>query len=247
MTLTALLKNRTETAAQLATGIGDVRRAFRDYLQHFNHGRGFVLIGHFQGSFVLRRLIALDVDRRPAVRARMLSSILLGGNVLVKRGHDIGGDFQHIYACHSASQLSCVIAYSTFDTPVLPDSKFGISPSPSESVLCTNRARGRHGHRPAIAPTQPFDPGSTLAAGIALLGFTFPRASTPFIADQDGYRAGCSSAHGAHVLRVTPIHGAGRPKPSPDGTWGLHLLDANIDLGNLLSIVQSETKAYLKR
>ncbi len=142
-----------------------------------------------------------------------------------------------------------MIAYSTFDTPVLPDSKSGISPSPSESVLCTNPTAlgGGTGTAQLIAPTQPFDPGSTLAAGIALLGFTFPRASTPFIADQDGYRAACSSAHGAHVLRVTPIHGAGRPKPSADGTWGLHLLDANIDLGNLLSIVQSETKAYLKR
>jgi hypothetical protein len=35
--------------AQLQLGLSDVRRAFATYLRKYNHGRGFVLIGHSQG------------------------------------------------------------------------------------------------------------------------------------------------------------------------------------------------------
>src|SRR5579884_2090659 len=66
-----------------ALALGDVVSAFRTYLRRYNHGRGFVLIGHSQGSFVLRQLIARQVEPRPAVRRRLVSAILLGGNVLV--------------------------------------------------------------------------------------------------------------------------------------------------------------------
>ena len=64
----------------------------------------------------------------------------MGGNVLVKTGSDIGGDFQHIPACQSDTELDCVIAFSTFDTPVVSGSLFGVSSTPGESVLCTNPA-----------------------------------------------------------------------------------------------------------
>jgi hypothetical protein len=246
VTLTALVKNGTETAKQLATGVGDVRRAFKDYLAHDNHGRGFVLIGHSQGSFVLRTLIARDVDTKPAVRRRMLSAILLGGDVLVKKGSTSGGDFKHIPACRSTSQLHCVVAFSTFDTPVLSNSLFGRSPVKRDSVLCTNPAAlgGGSGTLDSILPTAPFTPSSTLAVGIALVGLTLPTPHTEWIHFPGSYTARCSSANGAHVLQITPKHGAQTPHPSPDGTWGLHLLDANIALGNLVDLVHSEGVAF---
>ena len=82
----------------------DVVAAWNDYLQHDNNGRGVVLIGHSQGAFVLRQLIAKYIDANPAVRKRMVSAILLGGNVIVPTGKDVGGDFQHVPACASATQ-----------------------------------------------------------------------------------------------------------------------------------------------
>jgi hypothetical protein len=96
----------------------DVENAFRHYLEHYNDGRGFVLIGHSQGSGVLETVIAKMVDPFPAIRRHLLSAILMGGNVLVKGDTGIGGDFQHIPACGSELQLGCVIAFSTFDQPV---------------------------------------------------------------------------------------------------------------------------------
>jgi hypothetical protein len=37
------------------------------------------------------------------------------------------------------------------------------------------------------------------------------------------------------------------PHPSPTPAWGLHLLDANIALGNLIHIVKAESKAFTRR
>ncbi|MCW2966493.1 MAG: hypothetical protein JWM71_265 [Solirubrobacteraceae bacterium] len=247
VTLTALLKNGTETPKQLATGTNDVRDAFADYLKHDNHGRPFVLIGHSQGSFVLRSLIAKDVDTKPAVRNRMLSAILMGGNVLVKKGSDVGGDFKHVRACHSTHQLHCVVAFSTFDTPVDPDkSLFGTTKVPGDEVLCTNPAALGGGSAPldSIIPSAPFYPKSTLAAGISLLGFTIPTPPTTWVHFPGAFTGQCSSDNGAHVLQITAAPGGQTPKPSPDATWGLHLLDANVGLGNLVDLVRTQAGAF---
>ena len=49
------------------------------------------------------------------------------------------------------------------------------------------------------------------------------------------------------MLQITALDGAQTATPSPDPTWGLHLLDANIALGNLVSVVHSEAGAYTAR
>jgi hypothetical protein len=238
-----------------ALGLADVRAAFATYLKKYNHGRGFVLIGHSQGSAVLESLIALDVDRKPAVRRHLVSAILLGGNVLVKKGKDVGGDFQHVPACHSATQLGCVIAFSTFDQPVPADSLFGRptalpgNPPPPKGtvVLCTNPAAlaGGSGKLTPIFPTAPFFKGSPLYAANLALKLKTPKAHTVWWTEPDAYTARCSSADHANVLQITPGAGAVKPTPSPTPAWGLHLLDANVALGNLIAIVEKEAAAYV--
>lgn len=253
-TLDGIGLGKPTTTPNPALALADVRAAFRNYLKKYNDGRGFVLIGHSQGSFVLEQLIAKDIDPKPGVRRRLVSAILLGGNVLVKPGKEgIGGDFKHIPACHSATQLGCVIAWSTFDQPVPTPSLFGRpsgpggTPAPNgDIVLCTNPASlgGGSGLVDGISPSAPFDPSSPLAAGIALLGVTMPHPHTVFWSDPGAYRAHCSSANDAHVLQIKAVRGAQTPKPSPTAEWGLHLLDANIALGNLISIVHTEEVAF---
>ena len=44
----------------------DVRDAWNYYLAHDNQGRGFVLIGHSQGSYILTRLIREEIDGKPS-------------------------------------------------------------------------------------------------------------------------------------------------------------------------------------
>jgi hypothetical protein len=238
-------------------GIKDVENAFEGYLEHYNHGRGFVLIGHSQGAGVLEALIAKEVDRKAAVRDRMLSAILMGGNVLVKGNTGIGGDFKHIPACRSAKQVGCVIAFSTFDQPVPSDSLFGRpaalaalgqkAPPKGDEVLCTNPANlaGGRGILDPIQASAPFAPGSTIALGLDVLNWKVPSPSTVYWTSPGAYTARCEDSNGAHVLEVTARDGAQTPSPAPTPAWGLHLLDANLSQGNLIALVKSETTAYL--
>ena len=119
VTLTQLLKGTSTITPQMSQiAYASALSGWKDYLRTYNKGRPFVLIGHSQGSFTLRKLISTQIDPNRRLRRLMVSAILLGGNVLVKTGKDVGGDFKHIHGCHSASTISCVIAFSTFNAPV---------------------------------------------------------------------------------------------------------------------------------
>jgi hypothetical protein len=64
-----------------------------------------------------------------------------------------------------------------------------------------------------------------------------------------------SNAHGSYLLvTVHPTPGGARVNDisgdlTADGRalpeWGLHLIDANLNMGNLIAIVGEETKTYL--
>jgi hypothetical protein len=226
----------------------DVREAWRAYLRRHNRGRGVVLIGHSQGTFVLRRLIADEIDGRRSVRRRLVSALLLGGDVLVRAGQDAGGDFRNIRACRSARQLGCVVAFSTFDAPVPADARFGRTTTPGLEVLCTNPARLRGGPAPvdAVLPSEPFAPGTTYGGVTRAVGFEQPRAATAWLSFPDAYSARCSSADGAGALQVTPLDGAPDLLPIPDATWGLHVTDANIALGDLVRLVPRQAARYVR-
>jgi Protein of unknown function (DUF3089) len=246
----------SSTKPDTSLGVEDVTAAFKDYLAHDNHGRGFVFIGHSQGSAVLEQVIAKQVDSVPALRKQMLSAILMGGNVLVKGNSGIGGTFQHIPACRHNTQLGCVVAFSTFDQPVPNPSLFGRPtallgskpPQPGDHVLCTNPANlaGGSGLLNPIQPSAPFAPGSTIALGLSVLNYTVPAPSTTYWSQTGAYSAQCENSNGAHVLEITARNGAQTPAPAPTPEWGLHLLDANLSQGNLLSIIHDESRAFMK-
>jgi hypothetical protein len=249
-----MYRQRTLRGIAAGTLIGpeayaDVRSAWREYLRRYNHGRGVVIMGHSQGSFVLRRLVAKEVDSKPAVRRKLVSALLLGGNVLVKKGRDSGGDFKHIRACRGERQTGCVVAFSTYNAPAPKNSVFGRTGEKGMEVLCTNPAAlgGGSGKLTAIFPSQPFAPGTTIAAAIGLLENRVPQASTTWIEARGAYRAHCSSAGGADVLQVSALAGAPQLKASPTAEWGLHLTDSNLPLGNLLDLVRAQTAAFEKR
>ena len=243
--------------ANPALGVSDVTQALKTYLTKYNHGRGFVLIGHSQGSGVLESVIAKVIDPKPAVRKLMLSAILMGGNVLVKGNSGIGGDFKHIPACRSTTQLGCVIAFSTFDQTPPSDSLFGrvgnlaVGPKPAkgDEVLCTNPANlaGGSGILDPIQPSAPFAPGSTIALGLSVLKWNIPSPKTVYWTSPGAYTARCENSNGAHVLMITARNGAQTPTAAPTPEWGLHLLDAQLSLGNLLGIVKSEAGAFARR
>ena len=85
VTIQGLLQPSTVTPEMREQGYADVVEAWHAYLKRFNHGRGVVLIGHSQGTFVLRRLIREEIDPKASERRRLVSAVLLGGNVTVRR------------------------------------------------------------------------------------------------------------------------------------------------------------------
>ncbi len=108
-----------ESARALA--FSDVEDAWREYLRRYNHGRPYVLIGHSQGARVLLALLRRRVDtKRSRERRRLISALLIGGNVVVRRVSDRGGDLRFVPACRRGDQYGCVVAYSAFFEPPRP-------------------------------------------------------------------------------------------------------------------------------
>lgn len=244
-TIQALLNPSTITPEIREQAYADVVEAWRAYLKRFNHGRGVVLIGHSQGTFLLRRLIREKIDPRASARRRLVSAVLLGGNVTVRAGGDRGGDFDHVRACRRRGQTGCVVAFSTFNAPVPEDALFGRTTDPKLEVLCTNPAAlgGGSAEITPIYPSAPFAPSLIGAAANFALA-DLPRPSTPWAAFPDAYSGRCSKAGGASVLQVRPLRGAFPFTASPTAAWGLHLGDGNIALGNLANLVRRQIRAY---
>ncbi len=242
------------TAAAITAYLG-VLNAWQDYLAHDNHGRGVVFIGHSQGAAVLIAMLAREIDPDPALRRRLVSAILLGGNVTVPKGADVGGSFRAIPACRTGRQSGCVVAYSSFAAPPPANSLFGrvgsglgaglsgSSGDRRDEVLCTNPATldGSGGRLVPYFPTQPVPglPGSAPAPS---------SVRTPWVSVPGQYTARCRSSGGADWLQVTPVHAAGDRRPvvrqSLGPRWGLHLVDVNIALGNLVDLVREQAAAY---
>ncbi len=243
----------TEEQAQLA--YDDVVRAWKTYLSKYNDGRGVILLGHSQGTYLLRPLIREYIDNKPGVRKRLVSALLLGGNVAVAEGSNVGGDFKHVPGCESPKQIGCVIGLSTFNAPVPADARFGrpgtrLDPAgtPADGdVLCSNPAAlgGGSATLRTVYPSAPFAPGTTIGIATEAVGIPRVPVSTPWI-QSEAYTGECSSADDADVLQIAPIGGAPVLRAIPDATWGLHLVDANIALGNLTAVVKRQIKAYVK-
>jgi hypothetical protein len=215
-----------------AVAYGDVRDAWHDYLAHDNRGRPIVLIGHSQGAMLLTRLIAAEIDKNDAVRTHLLSAILLGGNVTVPTGKDVGGSFSSIPACRRPGQTGCVIAYSSFTTPPPSYALFGRTKTAGQSVLCTDPTTlaGSNGL------AHPYVPAARVTDGPAAL------PGTGFVAYPGQLRVACKTAGGATWLQVGVAPGAAVPAFSePLGpAWGLHIADVSLALGDLVEAVRRQ-------
>lgn len=246
----AALVGRSTTPPDAAEAYDDVRRAFTDFLRHDADGRGFVLIGHSQGAFVLERLIADVVAPDASLRRRLVSAVLLGGNVTVPDGRASGGTLGPVPVCRSASQVGCVIAYSSFaaDHPPPADSLFGRTSAPGEQVVCTDPAAlgGGVGHLTVELPTLAAAQGGVIGAGLAPLVRSVP---APWLTLVGRFTAGCEHADGASWLAVQPTTPAAARALDAvasvlPATWGTHLVDVTIAAGNLVADVGAEAAAY---
>jgi hypothetical protein len=252
--------SQTHDTSGYTTAFGDVVEAWRAYLKHDNRGRGVVLVGHSQGSRMLRALIRREIDPKPAVRRLLVSAIIPGANATVARGKSVGGDFAHVPMCTRAKQTGCVISYSTFNATPPDNARFGrtdtdpvgsalgLPTGPGLDVMCVDPAKlAGDTELKSLLPSEPFAPGVIAALLLKLYGGPPPSAGTPWLQPTDHYTGRCERSNGAHVLMISPVGDARTLDPSPDDTWGVHLVDVNIALGNLTKIVGVQSRAWLAK
>jgi len=238
------------TAEEAGRAPADVLAAWKDYLKHDNKGRGVVFVGHSQGAFLLKDLIAKQLDGKKLSK-RLVSALLIGGNVTVRQGQDVGGQFKKIPACRRNGQIGCVVGYSSFDAEPPADAAFGRAgsgfggdASTKLDVLCTNPASLSGGS----GALKPYLFAEKFPGLLGLAINVVPDVKTPWATMPGLYRAHCENRDGASWLQVD--HTAGDPRPvfsaNIGAGWGLHVGDVNLAWGNLLDVVRAQSKAYLR-
>lgn len=235
--------------------VEDVKAAWHRYLEHDNNGRGVVLIGHSQGSYVLKQLLQDEIDGRPEQKL-LISAMLLGANVGVPEGKAVGDEFKSIPLCAASAQTGCIVTYVSFRETAPPpaNSRFGLVPEAGAQAGCVN----------------PVSPGATDV-----------RVADAYLPSKSGFGAapmGPWTSDGAPVttafvkvpglLSVGCVHAgqftylAARINADPAGKrtntlvgdvvlfgkvqadWGLHLVDMPLAMGNLVELANVQARSW---
>jgi hypothetical protein len=238
--------------------------------------RPFIVLGHSQGSWAASWLIAKDVETDPTMRAHLVSAILPGGDVQAPDGAPAGGGddpdstFQYLGACARTSPASpmptgCVVAYSSYDLPAGTHPDPGANPGRSRAaghhVLCTNPAALLAGTTPdtqlnldAYLPTQQLLDGNPLLPNgqlsLLLIGWNFrddPSGFTRYSAQLQGQCESVDDSSGnASWLQVTGQTDL-FPAPGSSSGLGLHVVDFNVALGDLVALAAAQSNAWLNQ
>ncbi len=103
-------RDEDRVQAPMNLAYGDVRRAFRHYAQHDNHGRPFFLVAHSQGSNHALRLLSEEIATSPL--RHILVAAYLPGMPVPRALFD--NDLASFPPCADPLQTGCVAAWSTF-------------------------------------------------------------------------------------------------------------------------------------
>ncbi|QFU75809.1 DUF3089 domain-containing protein [Halioglobus maricola] len=214
-----------------ARALNDVEAAFDQYLLE-NPGRNFVLMGHSQGSHMLLAMMQNRIDRDPAVRARMISALLVGptGMLQVPAGEVVGGSLENIPLCEQAAQTGCIVAYDS-----MAAGNADARPVPDAPRPCVN---------PTLLGGEPGQLAGTMYN--ADEGFPFPEGvDTYWVAFPDHYTAACEPDG---FLGIGVAQGA-EPAVPPSVVelflgGSLHSADFNYPIVDLLRIVETQGRNH---
>jgi hypothetical protein len=229
----------TEVSPEAREGAyADVLDAWKQYISHDNGGRGVVLVGHSQGSGHLTRLMQEEIDGTP-LQDRLVSALLLGSSVAVPEGQQVGDTFEDIPLCTAPDQTGCVVTYASYSSEEGPGSE-GIFGQPREGdgvSGCTNPVA--------------LDGGSGVSTPyfVATDVELPPGVDTPYVTYPDFITLECVEADDHRFLEVTvdADPADARTDEIPGGFlpgWGLHVVDANVAMGDLVSLVQQQADAF---
>ena len=259
VTLTALIERLGgESSSGVDAGqiaFDSLLDAWKHYIANENDGRGVVLVGHSQGASILRRLMQQEIDGNDVLRSRLVSALLLGTTVAVPVGADVGGDFANIPICRDAGEIGCVISYASFldSAPPPEDGFFGRAST--GVAACTNPANlagGRGTLRPYFESDRSGGPFNERAF-VRIVEEPWvagQEIDTPWVTLPDLVEAECVTRDGASYLEITVLTDPADPRTSDIGgevplpSFGLHIIDANLGMGDFVEIIGQQAKAY---
>lgn len=237
-------------AGDPALAVGDVLAAFDHYLSKLSQGRKFVIMGHSQGSSMAIELLKRKIDNDPAVRGRMISALLLGSGPVTPPDKPVGGSFQNIPVCKTKGETGCLIAFVTYDQAAPPQAANALFGRTTDAgvVACTEPAAllGQTGnYRGSYFPLTTSNP--TFMSP----GFRPMDATTPFMLYRDYFRGQCVNKDGFSYLELSINKSADDQREVPPYRnpalemtgWGLHLVDYNPSIDELIELVSSQAAA----
>ncbi len=222
--------------APFATAYADVLDAFETYMATYNDGRPLVLLGHSQGTHHLIRLLQEEFDDSPAMRGQLISALLVGptGRLRVPPGEVVGGTFDNIPLCTSATETGCAVGFDSYAATEPPEHA---DPVDDGTV------------RACVNPTQLVDGDDRLEAGY--FGVSVPGVETATEVIPDHYTATCAETDEGQVylaIDADPPPGDTREidhiAATAEHADSLHTADYNFSLGDLLLLVESQAATY---
>ncbi|MDX1491827.1 MAG: DUF3089 domain-containing protein [Pseudohongiellaceae bacterium] len=235
-------------------GYNDVLNAWNHYMDHYNNGRGVVLVGHSQGSGVLMRLLAAEIDGKE-IQDQIIAAHIIGMPLQVPDGKTVGGTLKSMPLCEAADQTGCVVAYSAFRDTVPPaaTASFGRG---TETTLaaCTNPAQLLRGstvlHSHLSNPVSDSAAPSPFVEGKSI--------DTPFVSLPGLITGECVLNDRMSYLEITvhadpsdpradKIEGDVMTPNGPSDSWGLHLIDMHVAMGDLVELAGAQAEAWLAK
>lgn len=153
----------------------DVAQAFAAFVARVPADQPIVLVGHSQGSFLLRRLIRDRIAGTPLAR-RVAAAYLIGWPISLQ--HDLPQMAMPV--CAAPDQAGCVVSWLSFADPSEPESMLepyrqftGLDGMPlkGSAFLCSNPLTGgAGGSAPASADLGTLVPDATLSSGKLVAG-----------------------------------------------------------------------------
>jgi len=247
------------TDAELA--FGDVLDSFRHYIANHNNGRGYVLIGHSQGTGHLSRLLTETVEPDDYLREHMIAAHLIGLTIPLSEGTDTVSTSRDIQACRTTDETGCLVNYVSYreGDPFVADGtgRFG-QPQDGDFAACVNPAAPSGG-------SAALTPYFSVASNPQLDAFIIERAdgpfadpasappiATPFYTMPDFLRGECTTGPtGIRYFRITVNADPTDPRADDFNgemvlrDWGLHLVDMTMAMGDLVELGASQARAWL--
>ncbi|MFN4023594.1 MAG: DUF3089 domain-containing protein [Hyphomonas sp.] len=248
-----LLSLRAAMLTGTATADPDMRWAdivdsWRHYLDHENNGRGIILAGHSQGAGMILELLKTEIIGTH-VQDRIISAHPIGTLAHL----DADGTFGGMPVCASAEETGCILTFVSFRAGNDPPegSRFGKVTEDGRRSICANPAYLSSGSNALDA----YMPSRSLIAASDAAPYEYGvPVETPFVKLPGLLGAECRSNETHDWLAVAVNAGSGPRADDIPGDvvvngeiladWGLHLIDVNLAMGNLVEIARRQGERW---